>query len=166
MFPAAPPGSTPNSVSLSPDEKRLPVANADNNTVAVIDVSESGRSQVDGFIPTGWYPTAAMISRDGSQLFVLSGKGMTSSPNPRSMPRSIPGGEMQYVGAMLTGTLSFLPNPGPSQLQTLTRWRAARRHTRTNTGWSRRARPAPRPFAARRRPSPIRHVFYVIANRT
>src|SRR5919201_216576 len=56
LFPNAPPGSTPNSVSLSPDDKRLLVANADNNTVAVVDVSKAGASQVEGFIPTGWYP--------------------------------------------------------------------------------------------------------------
>src|SRR5262249_39369345 len=81
IFPDAPPGSTPNAVSLSPDEKRLVVANADNNTVAVVDVSDASHSEVQGFIPTGWYPTAALISRDNSRLFVLSGKGLTSSPN-------------------------------------------------------------------------------------
>jgi YVTN family beta-propeller protein len=168
MFPDAPPGSTPNSVSLSPDEKRLLVANADNNTVAVIDVSEPGRSQVDGFIPTGWYPTAAMISRDGAQVFVLSGKGLTSSPNPRSMPRTIPGGDMQYVGAMLTGTVSMLPNPGSSALQTLTQM--ARRVTaysdehRLAPARAPEASPVPRRVGD---PSPIKHVFYVIReNRT
>ena len=168
MFPDAPPGSTPNSVSLSPDEKRLLVANADNNTVAVIDVSQPGRSQVDGFIPTGWYPTAAMVSRDGSQVFVLSGKGLTSGPNPRSMPRAIPGGDMQYVGAMLTGTLSILSNPGPGALKTLTQM------AQSVTAYSddHRLAPARAPAASpvpRRvgEPSPIKHVFYVIReNRT
>jgi YVTN family beta-propeller protein len=168
MFPDAPPGSTPNSVSLSPDEKRLLVANADNNTVAVVDVSEIGRSQVDGFIPTGWYPTAAMISRDGARAFVLSGKGLTSGPNPRSMARTIPGGEMQYAGGMLTGTLSILPNPGAGALQTLTRM------ARSVTPYSddHRLVPARAPGASpvpRRvgEPSPIKHVFYVIReNRT
>src|SRR5206468_6305829 len=88
LFPDAPPGSTPNAVSLSSDEKRLLVANADNNTVAVVDVGTTGQSVVEGFIPTGWYPTAAMLSRDGSQIFVLSGKGLTSMANPRSIARS------------------------------------------------------------------------------
>jgi YVTN family beta-propeller protein len=164
----APPGSTPNSVSLSPDEKRLLVANADNNTVAVVDVGTVGQSEVEGFIPTGWYPTAAMFSRDGSQVFVLSGKGLTSMPNPRSMPRSIPGGESQYVGAMLTGTVSFLPNPDRDGLQTLTRM------ARSVTPYSdeHRLAPANAPGASPipRRvgdPSPIKHVFYVIReNRT
>jgi len=74
LFPGAPPGSTPNHVSLSPDDKRLLVANADNNTIAVDDVSKAGVSEVAGFIPTGWYPTAAMFSHDGSRVFILSGK--------------------------------------------------------------------------------------------
>jgi YVTN family beta-propeller protein len=168
MEPDAPPGSTPNSVSLSPDEKRLLVANADNNTVAVVDVSRIGRSQVDGFIPTGWYPTSALISRDGAQVFVLSGKGLASGPNPRSMPRTIPGGDMQYAGAMLTGTLSILPNPGPAALQTLTQM------ARNVTAYSdeHRLSPARAPGASpvpRRvgEASPIKHVFYVIReNRT
>ena len=168
MFPDAPPGSTPNGVSLSPDEKRLLVANADNNTVAVVNVSEPGRSQVDGFIPTGWYPTAAGLSRDGSQIFVLSGKGLTSSPNPRSMPRSIPGGDMQYVGAMLTGTLSILPNPDTNLLGILTqRARSVMPYsddTRLAPARSPAASPVPKRVGD---PSPIKHVFYVIReNRT
>src|SRR5262249_25307212 len=83
LVPKAPPGSTPNHVSLSRDDRRLLVANADNNAVAVVDVSTPGKSQVDGFIPTGWYPTAASFSADGRQIFVLSGKGLTSAANPR-----------------------------------------------------------------------------------
>ena len=168
MFPDAPPGSTPNSVSLSPDDKRLLVANADNNTVAVIDVTTPGQSEVEGFIPTGWYPTGAMFSRDGRQIFVLSGKGLTSSPNPRSMPRSIPGGESTYVGAMLTGTVSFLPNPDRAALQTLTRMaRSVMRYSDEHLLTPANA-PVASPIPKRvGDPSPIKHVFYVISeNRT
>ena len=82
MFPDAPPGSTPNAVSVSPDGRRLLVANADNNTVAVVDISDPARSEVQGFIPTGWYPTGAMFSRDGSRIFVLSGKGLDVGGQP------------------------------------------------------------------------------------
>src|SRR6185295_14394275 len=76
LFPEAPPTSTPNSVSLSPDGRTLLVANADTNSVAVIDVTNPPRSFVDGFIPTGVYPTGAVFSRDGKQILVLSGKGL------------------------------------------------------------------------------------------
>src|SRR5262249_40778945 len=112
LFPQAPPGSTPNHVSLSPDETRLLVANADNHAVAVVNVSKPGASEVEGFIPTGWYPTGAMFSRDGSRLFLMSGKGVSAStPNPRFFTRSLPGGEAQFVGAMMTGAVSILPTP-------------------------------------------------------
>jgi DNA-binding beta-propeller fold protein YncE len=168
LFREAPPGSTPNHVSLSPDDKTLLVANADNNAVAVLDVSKAGHTEVEGFVPTGWYPTAAMFSRDGSRIFILSGKGLTSAANPRFVTRTLPGGEAQYVGAMLTGTLSVLPTPTRDTLATLTKM------TYSVTPYSdeHRLAPANAPAASPipRRvgdPSPITHVFYVIReNRT
>jgi YVTN family beta-propeller protein len=65
LEPAAPPSSTPNGLGLSPDGATLLVANADNNTVALVDVSRPGFSRVRGFILTGWYPTAAQGDGDG-----------------------------------------------------------------------------------------------------
>jgi len=168
LFPQAPPGSTPNHVSLSKDDTRLLVANADNNTVAVVDVAKPGSSQVEGFIPTGWYPTAAMVSRDGSRVFVLSGKGLTSAANPRLSNRTLPGGDAQYIGAMLSGTVSVLPVPDREQLQTLTKMA----YSVTAYSDERRLAPAAAPAASPipKRvgdPSPIKHVFYVIReNRT
>ena len=41
-----------------------------------------GRAACSGFIPTGWYPTGVLFSRDGRTLFVLSGKGLTSLREP------------------------------------------------------------------------------------
>src|SRR6185503_7584825 len=64
LHPQAPPGSTPNALALSADGETLLVANADNNNVAVVDVATPGKSQVKGFIPTGWYPTAVQFSQD------------------------------------------------------------------------------------------------------
>jgi hypothetical protein len=136
--------------------------------VAVVDVAKPGSSEVEGFIPTGWYPTAAMFSRDGSRVFVLSGKGLTSAANPRFVTRTLPGGESQYVGAMLSGTVSVLPVPGREQLQTLTKMA----YSVTAYSDERRLTPAGAPAASPipRRvgdPSPIKHVFYVIReNRT
>ncbi len=45
LYPNAPSGSTTNSVALSSDEKTLYIANADNNCLAVFDVSQAGSSQ-------------------------------------------------------------------------------------------------------------------------
>jgi YVTN family beta-propeller protein len=163
LFPNAPPGSTPNHVSLSPDEKRLLVANADNNAVAVVDISKPGASQVEGFIPTGWYPTAAMFSHDGSRIFVLSGKGLTSQANPRFRRKDVSGGDAQYIGAMLTGTLSILPTPDRAALSALTKTV----YNVTPYSDEHRLAPAGAPAGSPipRRvgdPSPIKHVFYVI----
>ncbi len=163
LFPNAPPGSTPNHVSLSPDGKRLLVANADNNAVALVNVEKPGASEVEGFIPTGWYPTAAMFSHDGSQVFILSGKGLTSAPNPRFKRRDLPGGESQYVGATLGGIVAMLPTPDRAALQTLTRMV----YSVTPYSDEHRMMPAGAPAASPipRRvgdPSPITHVFYVI----
>jgi YVTN family beta-propeller protein len=163
MFPQAPAGSTPNHVNLSPDETRLLVANADNNTVAVLDVSKPGATEVLGFIPTGWYPTAAAFSRDGGQVFVLSGKGLSSAANPRLGPN-----RAGYIGNLLTGTVSILPTPDHDGLQTLTKMALS------VTAYSdeHRLAPANPPVASPipKRvgdPSPIKHVFYVIReNRT
>src|SRR5262249_41412381 len=79
--PKAPVGSTPDSLALSADEKQLYVADADNNSVAVVDIGDRGESRVAGFIPTGWYPTVVTLTRDGRRLLVGSGKGLGTGPN-------------------------------------------------------------------------------------
>ncbi len=56
--PNHPLGMTPSALALSPDQSRLYVVCSDANAAAVVDVTEA-RSQVLGFVPTGWYPTAA-----------------------------------------------------------------------------------------------------------
>jgi len=165
MFPNAPPGSTPNHVSLSPDNRRLLVANADNNTVAVVDIANAGKSEVEGFIPTGHYPTAAMMSRDGRQVFVLSGKGLTSSPNPKFVDahRAIPGGSSQYIASLIPGTLSVLPTPDREHLETLNRMAYSVTPYSDEHRLAPKDAPAASPIPKRvGDPSPIKHVFYVI----
>jgi YVTN family beta-propeller protein len=168
LHPQSPPGSTPNALSLSADGKRLLVANADNNAVAVVDVSTPGRSQVQGFIPVGWYPTAVHWDHDGSSIHVLNGKGLTSQANPRGPQPGIMTGEQQYSGAMLQGAFSIVPAPDRATLE---------RHTETvysvtpyadTTRLAPASAPAGSPIPARvGDASPIKHVFYVIReNRT
>jgi len=168
LEPAAPPGSTPNSLGLSPDGATLLVANADNNTVAVVDVSRPGDSRVRGFIPTGWYPTAAQFSRDGKRIFILSGKGLTSAANPRGNQPGAAGAPGQYIAELLAGSLSVLPVPDEKTLAGYTQ--TVYRLT-PDTAAGRlvpRGVPAGSPIPARvGGQSPIKHVFYVIReNRT
>lgn len=81
LYPSAPEGSTPNALALDLEEKTLYVANADNNSVAVVDVSEPGESTVLGFIPTGWYPSAVALSPNGNKLYIGNGKGEKTTSN-------------------------------------------------------------------------------------
>jgi DNA-binding beta-propeller fold protein YncE len=168
LFPNAPNGSTPNAVALSPDGTHLAVANADNNTVAYVDISKPGDSHVSGFIPTGWYPTSVLFSKDGAQLYVLSGKGLTSGPNPRGAQPGVSSADGQYSGAMLTGSLSIVKTPDTETLQRYTQMVYALTPYTDATRLAPASAPAASPIPRRvGDPSPIKHVFYIIReNRT
>jgi len=168
LFPQAPPGATPNALALSPDGKTLAVANADNNTVALVDVGNPEASEVEGFIPTGWYPTAVQFTPDGRRLIVLNGKGLTGQPNPRGPQATSPAAEGQYAGQLLQGALSIVDVPDAAALKAHT----ARVYAVTPYSDAIRLSPANAPAASpipRKvgESSPIKYVFYVIReNRT
>jgi YVTN family beta-propeller protein len=168
LFPGAPPGSTPNALDLSPDGKTLLVANADNNTVAVVDVGEPGRSEVEGFIPTGWYPTSVRFTSDGKRILVLSGKGLTSQANPRGPQPGFRATDGQYTGAMLTGSLSVLDLPDDRTLAAYTKKVYALTPYADATRLAPAKAPADSPIPRKvGEASPIKHVFYVVReNRT
>ena len=158
LSPAAPATSTPNSLGLSPDGTTLLVANADLNAVADIDVSNPTHAFVNGFIPTGWYPTGAVFTRDGKQILALSGKGMTSAPNMNN------GG----MDTRLVGTVSAIATPDRTALNDYTR----RVTALTPYTDAIRLAPANAPIGTAipvqvGGASPLKHVFYVIReNRT
>ncbi len=107
--PNHPLGMTPSALALSPDESRLYVVCSDANAAAVVDVT-AARSQVLGFVPTGWYPTAARALADG-RLVVLNGKGSRSYPNPNgpNPTKRLSNMKIQYVAHIQTGSASFIP---------------------------------------------------------
>ncbi len=114
LYPHSPPGSTPNSLALSPDEKTLYVANACNNIVAVVDVSRPGKSRSLGFIPAGWYPTSVRVTLDGKYLLVANGKGVSSRANPlgpQPGAHKRRGTTTEYIAGMFHGTLSVIKLP-------------------------------------------------------
>ena len=117
MTPRQPLGMTPSALALSPDRKRLYVACSDANAAAVIDVSED-RSRVEGFIPTGWYPTALRAIASGT-LVVLNGKGVRSYPNPTGPSPVNPQNRTGYVARLQTGTASWIE---PFSDDQLARW--------------------------------------------
>jgi YVTN family beta-propeller protein len=71
-------GSSPNAIATSPDGRRLYVANASENAIAVLDPEREGDHAVLGLIPTGWYPTAVAMGSSGEPLYVASGYGFGS----------------------------------------------------------------------------------------
>ena len=107
--PNHPLGMTPSALALSANQTRLYVVCSDANAAAVVDVSEAS-SAVLGFIPTGWYPTAAKALADG-RLIVLNGKGSRSYPNPKGPNPSIRqrSPDIQYVAHIQTGSASVIP---------------------------------------------------------
>ena len=111
-------GSTPNSLSVSPDQNVLIVANADNNNLAMFDIRERGKSKSLGFIPVGWYPTCVRFADGGEKILVTNGKGLASrdnskGPNPLREPHA---SVREYIGGLFKGTLSIIPSPSPAQM--------------------------------------------------
>ena len=92
LYPQAPSGNTPNSLTLTPDGPILFVANADANNLAVFNVSNRKQALPLGFIPTGWYPTSVAITpveahrRRQRQRHVLETK--PAGPSPQRRPAS------------------------------------------------------------------------------
>ena len=125
LTPRNPLGMTPSALALSADNNKLYVICSNANAAAVVDVTE-GRSHVLGFIPTGWYPTAAKGLADG-RLVVLNGRGSRSRPNPggpnptlRPAPVQQGGTAPEYVGRIQTGSASFIDAPADDVLKKYT----------------------------------------------
>jgi YVTN family beta-propeller protein len=108
-------GVLPFGMALSPDEKRLYIACAGINAVAVV---ETDPMQFLGFIPSGWFPARVVVSADGKTLFVANAKGFGAGPNGG---RDIHlGPEGAYIGDITKGTVSILTIPKDYQLRPLT----------------------------------------------
>jgi len=81
-------GLTPNALAVSPDQKRLFVAEAGLNAVSVYDVKKPFEPEFMGRIPTGWYPTGVTVSPDGNSLYIVNAKGQG---NPYLFQGAVPG---------------------------------------------------------------------------
>jgi YVTN family beta-propeller protein len=90
LTPNSPEGSTPNALALDRENQMLFVANADNNDVAVVRIAERAKSEVLGFLPVGWYPSALAIN--AGKLYVGNSKGMGSYSDIRGPGSPLPPG--------------------------------------------------------------------------
>jgi YVTN family beta-propeller protein len=180
-------GSNPNSLALSPDERFLYVTNGGTNAIAVIRLAKAAgtqdkdeddddkdevkhaRSRVIGLIPTGWYPNAVNLNKNGTWLYVVNGKS-NAGPNPDACRDTLsvaPGslgpcsGRNQYIWQLTKAGFLSLPLPSGRDLVELT-WQVAE-----NNNF---------PVTARRQEdhtimeflrSKIKHVIYIVKeNRT
>lgn len=166
LYPTKLTGSTTNSLSLSPDNKTLYIANADNNCLAVFDVSTPGKSNAQGFIPTGWYPTSVRVT--GNKILVANGKGFTSLPNPLGpQPADIKSNRKQYIGELLRATLSVIDIPSSQQLKKYTQQVYGNAPFTSKIETSPKGEPGNPIPLQKGETSPIKYVFYIIKeNRT
>jgi YVTN family beta-propeller protein len=111
-------GVIPFGLALSPDKRRLYVAEAGINAVAVVDVKSQ---QVLGHIPTGWFPSKLKITPDGKQLIVANAKGFGSGPNGgKNFTPSFDHPSADYIGVLMLGSVSIMDIPDDSELPSLT----------------------------------------------
>ncbi|MBI3698031.1 MAG: bifunctional YncE family protein/alkaline phosphatase family protein [Acidobacteria bacterium] len=181
LTPRSPQGAVPMGLSLSPDGKRLAVANAGNNNIALVDISEAGESKVLGFIPTGWYPTSTLFDPSGRKLFIGSGKGLGSSPNPQGPVPTLPpgsgrdgsssqwGSAYQYIRRLIPGSVSMVDLPDAATLRKYTGQVMANSPYRDELLEKAAGEGSADSIVPARvgDPSPIKHVLYIIKeNRT
>jgi YVTN family beta-propeller protein len=162
-------GVIPFGLALSPDRKRLYVAEAGINAVGVIDVPSR---KVLGHIPVGWFPSKLAVSRDGKQLIVANAKGFGSGPNGGTSFRAMYDGSSRQssnIGTLMKGTVSVLDIPADGELaqesaRVLSNNFAFRRIDEKQTAAS---SDNPIPLYAKQKESPIKYfVFVAKENRT
>ena len=171
MTARSPLGMTPSAVALNADQTRLYVACSDANVLAVADISDA-RSRMMGFIPTGWYPTAARALADG-RILVLNGRGLESYPNPEyggpKQPSASHAGDprAQYVGKLQTGTMSVIDPLDDAALNKYTQLAQSLSPYR-DSELDMTLLPSDSVIISRPdKPSPIEHVIYIVKeNRT
>lgn len=191
-------GASPEGLALSADGRRLYVANSHSHSLAVValsatarnvtedadsdsDSDDDGSSRIEGFVPTGIYPTAVAVV-DG-MLYVGNGKGTgfensslvvsgsgrvpnapndafpaaSASPSGASPSGGNPSGQGgQYVSSLMAGNISRLEEPFGATLAEYTRAAMEVNGLVSDP-----------PAALFETASPIRHVIYVIKeNRT
>ena len=161
-------GTFPDALAQTVDGKRLFVANASTNSVAVFDTmafrptrpnSRAGMiEKPTGFIPTEWYPTALAVR--GDDLLIVTGKGQGTGPNSRSLAAPAPGseGKHPYIATLIHGSVARVDiREAESQLAKLTE--------EVEESNLMQAKSDEIPFRQGR--NPIRHVIYIIKeNRT
>ncbi len=165
-------GDSPNGLSLSDDGKILYVANGMDNALAVIRLGKnaslkSGKqaSMVNGFIPTGAYPSAVSILNTG-YLYVcnLEAAGARLGLTDKNSKNPV------YNSHHMLASVSVIPVPGKKVLNAYTDTVVAVNNLARATLAREKPRESAMPLPVPERigePSVFRHVVYIIKeNRT
>jgi YVTN family beta-propeller protein len=170
LYPNAPNGNTPNSLSLTPDGQMLFVANADANNIAVFNVATPGEAKPLGFIPAGWYPTSVRFNPADKRIYMTNGKGLIPKANPQGPQPGVRPGRLttqQYIGNLFRGTLGIIDVPTPARMVSYNKQAYLCSPLRADQGvWGEvpEGNPIPGKLGD---PSPIKHCIYIIKeNRT
>lgn len=159
-------GVIPFGLTLSPDKKRLYVAESGINAVAVIDLSSltsnsQGQAAVLGHLPVGWFPSKVAVSPDGKKLIVANAKGYGSGPNGGYTFKEGPEGS--YIGNLMHGSVTMLDIPQDAELPKWTQqvldnnFRVSRLEEASN-----RSNPKnPIPLFPGEKKSPIKHIVFI-----
>ncbi|HAH26200.1 MAG TPA: hypothetical protein DCL77_20960 [Prolixibacteraceae bacterium] len=108
-------GVIPFGLTVSPDQRRLYVAESGINAIGVIDIPSL---KVLGHIPSGWFPSKLKVTPDGKTLVVSNAKGFGSGPNGGKSFKEAEEGS--YIGNLMKGSVSVMPIPNDKKLAALT----------------------------------------------
>lgn len=151
-------GVIPFGVAVSPDMRRLYVAESGINAVAVIDIPSL---RVIGHIPVGWFPAKLKVMPNGKQLLVANAKGYGSGPNGGKDFKLGPEGS--YIGSLMKGTVETIDIPTDAALAAATekvRDNNFRVRQSNDPGFAWREH-NPVPLFGGERQSPIKHIVFI-----
>jgi len=151
-------GVIPFGLALSPDQKRLYVAESGINAVGVIDVETL---QVIGHLPTAWFPAKLRVSPDGQKLIIANAKGFGSGPNGGVDFK--PGPEGSYIGSLMRGVVQVMEIPAARKLIKMTKQVVENNFatSRADASIYKWRKHNPIPLYAGEKKSPIKHIVFI-----
>ncbi len=151
-------GVIPFGLALSPDQKRLYVAESGINAIGVINTSDF---KVMGHIPTGWFPSKLMVSKDGEKLIIANAKGFGSGPNGGAAfeKRS----ESSYIGSLMKGSIQVVDIPNNKELKGMTKQVISNNFhfTKASDAVFKNRKNNPLPLYPGEKESPIKHIVFI-----
>ena len=146
-------GIIPFGLALSPNQKRLYVAESGINAVGVIDIPSM---KTIAHLPVGWFPSKLKVSADNTKLVVANAKGFGSGPNGGSTFKV--GAEGSYIGSLMKGSVTVLNIPKDENLRAETQKTIAYNF---KFGEQRKSGNNPIPSYPKEKESPIKYIVYI-----